>query len=221
MAYSVEIKGLETYLKKIQQIHQRHVPFIISRTVNGLAYKIQRDTIDRLLPAKFMLRTDWWRPGRKTGVNYFPSNKKQTPIQARVNTLAWFMQMQEEGGIKRPRPGEAYVPIPTRNAQPNITQVIRPNRRFKALVHGKKAGKMTLSHKGSPWIHSLRNGKPSIAVRLTNDRLPIAVMYVGKDSVTIKPRFGFRANAQKICDRNFESIFQREWANAINTSNTK
>lgn len=221
MSYSVEIKGLAEFVGKIEQIHQRHIPFIISRTVNGLAYKIQRDTIDRLLPAKFMLRTDCWRPGRKTGVNYFPSNKKQTPIAARVNTLAWFMEKQETGGIKTPRPGDPYVAVPTWNAQPNNHELIRPNRRYRALVQGKKASRMTLAHRGNPWISTLKNGRPSIAVRLTSARLPIAVMYIGKDSVTIKPRFGFRANAQRLCNLHFESIFEREWASAIQTSNTK
>ena len=215
MAYVLDVSRFDAAVARVDRVWADQIPFAISRTINALAYKTQRDTIDRLLPAKFMLRTDWWKPGRKTGVNYFPSNKKKTPIEARVNTLAWFMQMQEEGGIKKPATGQGWVPVPTRNAQPNITQVIRPNRRFKALVNGKKAGRMTLSHKGSPWIHSLRNGKPSIAVRLTTDRLPIAVMYIGKDSVTIKPRFGFRANANKIVDANFDKIFAAEFQSAV------
>lgn len=219
MSYVVDIKQFDAELAKVEKQWMKQIPFAISRTINAIAYKTQRDTIDRLLPQRFFLRNDWWRPGRKTGVNYFPSNKKQTPIQAKVNTLAWFMQMQEDGGIKKPRPGQEYIPVPTRNAQPNITEMIRPNRRFKALAGAGRAGRMTLTHKGSPWIHSLRNGKPSVAIRLTSERLPIAVMYIGKSSIKIKPRFGFKDNAQRICDRNFQEIFRREWAAAIATAN--
>jgi hypothetical protein len=221
MAYSVEFKGFSGVMANMKNVNARHVPFVMSRTVNGLAYKIQRDTIDRLLPEKFMLRTDWWRPGRKTGVNYFPSNKRQTPIKAKVNTLAWFMERQETGGIKKPRPGDPYVAIPTWNAQPNKHEVIRPNRRHRALVQGKKASRMTLAHQGNPWISTLKNGRPSIAVRLTTARLPVAVMYIGKNSVTIKPRFGFKVNGQRICDTHFKEIFDREWANAISTETKK
>lgn len=217
MSFTLDVKGLEGALGKIGQSQRRHIPFVVSRTVNAIAYKIQRDTIERLLPEKFILRTDWWRPGRKTGVNYFPSNRKQTPIKAIVNTLAKFMELQETGGVKKPRPGDPYVAIPTWNAQPTKTEVIRPGRRYRQIAFGKKAGRMTLTHQGNPWISTLKNGKPSVAIRLTSDRLPIAVMYIGKDSVAIKPRFGFKANAQKIFDRNYQQIFSREWANAIAT----
>lgn len=218
MAYTIDATRFEAAVARVDKVWTDQIPFAISRTINALAYKTQRDTIDRLLPQRFFLRNDWWKPGRKTGVNYFPSNKRQTPIEARVNTLAWFMQMQEEGGVKKPAAGQGWVPVPTRNAQPNITEPIRANRRFKALVNGKKAGRMTLTHRGSPWIHTLKNGKPSIAIRLTTDRLPIAVMYIGVDRVTIKPRFGFRANAQKIVTDNFDRIFAVEFNNAIATA---
>lgn len=218
MSYVLDVKRFDAAIAKVDRVWADQIPFAISRTINALAYKTQRDTIDRLLPQRFFLRSDWWRPGRKTGVNYFPSNKKQTPIQAVINTQAWFMQMQEEGGVKTPRPGQEYIPIPTRNAQPNITEKIRANRRFKALTGGGKNGRATLTHKGSPWIHTLRNGKPSVAVRLTKDRLPIAVMYIGKSRVTIKPRFGFRANANKIVAANFDSIFAAEFNRAIATA---
>lgn len=218
MAYVLDASGFDAVVSKLDRVWESQIPFAISRTINALAYQTQRDTIERLLPQRFFLRNDWWRPGRKTGVNYFPSNKRQTPIQARVNTLAWFMQKQEEGGVKTPAPGQAWVPIPTRNAQPSIAQPIRTNRTFKALVQGKKAGSMTLAHKGSPWIHTLKTGKPSIAVRLTNDRLPIAVMYIGVDRVIIKPRFGFRANAAQIVRQNLNQIFATEFQNAIATA---
>jgi hypothetical protein len=221
MAFTVEFKGFSGVTANMKNVNQRHVPFVMSRTVNALAYKIQRDTIDRLLTEKFMLRTDWWRPGRKTGVNYFPSNKRQTPIKATVNTLARFMERQETGGIKKPRPGDPYVAIPTWNAQPNKHEVIRPSRRYRALVQGKKASRMTLAHQGNPWISTLKNGRPSIAVRLTTARLPVAVMYIGKNSVTIKPRFGFKVNGQRICATHFQEIFDREWANAIRTETHK
>lgn len=219
MSFAIDLTGFEKAVGKIEREQMRQIPFAISRTINAIAYEVQRDTIDHLLPEKFTLRNDWWRPGRKTGVNFFPSNKRQNPIKAIVNTLARFMEMQETGGVKTPKGGDNYVPVPTWNAQPDKKQIIRPNRRYRALVLGKSAGKRTLTNKGSWWITTLRQSTPRVAVRLLDDfRLPIATMYIGKSSVTIKPRFGFKANAQRICDSRYQQIFAREWNHAINTA---
>lgn len=199
--------------------HQKQIPFALSRTINAVAYSIQQDTIHRLLPENFILRTDWWRPGRKTGVNYFPSNKKQTPIQATVNTLAKFMELQETGGQKKPRAGEALVPIPTWNAQPDVTQVIRKDRRYRALTGQVRGGdRRTLKQKGSYWV-KLKSGIPVIAVRLLDKyRLPLAVMYIGKSVVNVKPRFGFQKNAERITNATVNQIFARELRAAIATA---
>lgn len=215
--------GIDKAIDKLTDLQKLQIPFAESRTVNALAYGVQQDTIRRLLPEKFNLRTDWWKPGRKTGVNYFPSHKRQYPeVKAIVNTLAPFMEMQETGGTKRPRPGEAFIPVPTYNAQPDKKQRIRPNRRYRALVKGGKAGRRTLMHRKSPWIGTLKNARPSVAVRLLDEfRLPIAVMYHGVDSVTIKPRFGFRANAQRYFNENHQTIWNREIANALATARFK
>lgn len=220
MRIIVDEKGIDALISKLTDLEKNQIPFAESRAVNALAYKVQRDTIDRVLPSQFTLRNDWWRPGRKTGVNYFPSNKKQFPnIFAKVNTLARFMEMQETGGTKTPKGGDNYVPVPTWNAQPDKKQVIRQNRRYKALVLQKSAGRRTLTHKGSWWITTLRQNTPRVAVRLLDDdRLPIATMYVGKSSVTVKPRFGFRENAKRIVDENYLQIFEKELKQAIATA---
>lgn len=218
MNITVQEKGLDQIIAGMTDFQKQQVPYAMSRTVNELGYKTQRDTIDRLLPEKFVLRTDWWKPGRKTGVNYFPSHKKQYPnIFAKVNTLAYFMEMQETGGTKKPRGGDPYVAIPTWNAQPTKHEVIRPNRRYRNLVKGK----MTLKHQGNPWISTLKVGQPRVAIRLTTDRLPIAVMYVGKDSVTIKPRFGFRANAMSIGEKQGKAVMDKWMATALATAKIK
>lgn len=199
---------------------QKQIPFAESRAVNALAYSVQRDTIERLLPEHFTLRTDWWKPGRKTGVNYFPSHKRQFPnIIAKVNTLASFMEKQETGGVKTPPPGQNFVAIPTRAAQPDKRVLIRPNRRFRALT-GKLRGSRTLTRGGNPWDNRIKPaGRADIAVRLLDKyRLPLAVMYIGKTSVTIKPRFGFRANATAIVERDFQRVFDRELKQAIATA---
>lgn len=220
MRLTVDERGISEMISKLTDLEKNQIPFAESRAVNALAYSIQRDTINRLLHEKFILRNDWWRPGRKTGVNYFPSHKKQFPnIFAIVNTLAPWMELQETGGVKKPKPGQAYVAVPTGNAQPNKREVIRPNRRVRALIGGGRGARRTLAHQSNPWVSTLRNGKPSIAVRLLDkSRLPIAVMYVGKDSVTIKPRFGFKANAKKIVDRDYLTVFNRELKQAIATA---
>lgn len=237
MNITVEEKGLDQIIAGMTDFEKQQVPYAMSRTVNELGYKTQRDTIDRLLPEKFVLRNDWWKPGRKTGVNYFPSHKKQYPnIFAKVNTLAYFMELQETGGIKRPRAGSAFVPIPTFNAQPDKRQVVRASRRFRQLttqagtIVNQKTGakskgtgaRRTLYHRGSPWIGTLRNNKPSVAVRLLdNYRLPIAVMYLGADSVTIKPRFGFRANAMSIGEKQGRAIMDKWMTTALATAKIK
>jgi hypothetical protein len=217
--YSVQVTGVQQVTNNLISIQRKQIPFATSRAVNACAYAVQRDTIEVLLPSKFTLRTDWWKPGRKTGVNYFPSNKRQTPIKAIVNTLAWFMEDQEIGGTRGPSPGQPYRAIPTYSAQPNKRERIRSNRTFRQLVTGKRAGRRTLAHRGDWWIKSLKNGIPSVAVRLLDKhRLPIAVMYIGKASVTIKPRFGFVANATKLVSEIYQPIFDRELKAAIQTA---
>ncbi len=215
---NISVKGLDTTINNIVNIQKKQIPFATSRAVNACAYAVQRDTIERLLPSEFNIRNDWWKPGRKTGVNYFPSNKKQNPIKAIVNTLAWFMEDQETGGTRGPYGGHPFRGIPTGSAQPNKKQLIRSNRRLRALT-GKLAGSRTLTRNGVPWITTLKNGQPSVAVRLLDkSRLPIAVMYIGKRSITVKPRFGFYKNAKQLVESIYKPIFDRELKAAIATA---
>lgn len=223
MNITVEEKGLDQIIAGMTDFEKQQVPYAMSRTVNELGYKTQRDTIDRLLPEKFILRNDWWKPGRKTGVNYFPSHKKQYPnIFAKVNTLAYFMELQETGGIKIPKSGEQYVPVPTYVAQPNKRSLAPTHLRFRQLTQTKSGTGRTLKQRGSYWITSLKNPRPTIAVRwLDHARLPIAAMYFGLASVTIKPRFGFRANAMSIGEKQGRAVMDKWMTTALATAKIK
>jgi hypothetical protein len=204
------------------------IPFALSRTVNTVGWMIQRDTIDRLLPSKFTLRTDWWKPGRKTGVNLFKSNKSQWPdIAAKVNTIAPFMEQQESGGVRTARAPYEYLGIPTKNAQPDRRKVIPASNRLlylmgmathrKKLKGGNSKRNRVIEIEGSVWA-TMRSGKPAVYIRAGKDRLPIRAMYYGVKSKTIKPRFGFYKNGERIINENFERVFNAEFLNALATA---
>lgn len=204
------------------------IPFAASRTFNIVGRMIQDDTINRLLPSKFTLRTDWWKPGRRTGVNLFKSNKRQWPdIEAKVNTRAEFMEHQETGGTRTAHAPYEYLGIPTANAQPDKKKPVPPANRLlylmgmathrKKLKGGNSKRNRVVEIEGSVWA-KLRNGKPTLYIRAGKDRLPIRAMYFGVKSKTIKPRFGFYKNGEKIIDTNFDRVFQGELLNALATA---
>lgn len=196
---------------------KNQIPYATSRTVNTLGKMVQADTIGRVLQERFTLRTGWWRSGRKYGVNYFASNKKQADIKAIVNTQAPFMVLQETGGQKIPKAGYQYVAVPTKHAWPDRKKLIPYHSRFSSLTREFKRRKSrTLSHGGNFWVKLPHEKDPVIAIRGPNGKL--RVMYRGRGSVTIKPRFGFRKNAERIVDENRGAVWRREFALALATA---
>lgn len=217
------IKGLIEYQKGLGVL-SRQIPFGVALGLNRTAKTIQRDTVDRLLPSKFILRTDWWTPGLKYGVNYFGATKQQWPNQfAIVNTKAPWMVLQEEGGSKPKPVGHDLIPVPTTGLQPDKRQRISHRYRFRTLTKTKSGGKFTLRNKrtDSPWILGVLSPTPGIFIRPTKHRLPIFRLYVGYTHVTIKPRFGFYKNAAEIVARDLNRNMDTGIQFAIATAKLK
>jgi hypothetical protein len=87
----------------------------------------------------------------------------------------------------------------------------------KKLKGGNSKRNRVIEIEGSVWA-TMRSGKPAVYIRAGKDRLPIRAMYYGVKSKTIKPRFGFYKNGERIINENFERVFNAEFLNALATA---
>jgi hypothetical protein len=96
------------YLRNVQ----RQVNYASARTANNLALRVQKFTVEKLLPEKFTLRAKgapWQRPGTKMGFNIKFATKDKP--QSVIGSQADWLERQEIGGDKK---GDGHrVAIPT------------------------------------------------------------------------------------------------------------
>ena len=93
------IKKIATQLDYMQR---KQLPFATSRALNKVAVAAQ-ESIVRSIPHIFNNRKKWWGKNKPTGIKVKFSNKYE--LVAAVYTKAYFANLQEDGGIKRPSSG--------------------------------------------------------------------------------------------------------------------
>jgi len=87
--------------------------------------------VQRKLENKFTIRGPWWKPRNKFGIKMKPAEKVDNPIAAYVGTMADWLELHEDGGIKRPRGGR--IAIPSKNVRRTKRQKIIKSERPRNL----------------------------------------------------------------------------------------
>lgn len=180
--------NVKEFLKDIDAIHQRHVPFVTSKALNAVAVDAQNAVV-KSIPHIFNNRVKWWLKQQPTGVKVkFTDKRKGNLSKSSVFTEAWFTKLQMTGGTKTAKRKNFAIP-----------------KKENVLDKFEKAGAahLLMTDKGQYF-----KTDKAIFRRLKKGRLKY--MYALSPTAKIKARFDFNGIVEKVVKRRFEKHF-RDW----------
>ena len=190
----IEVNGLDGVTRFLKSA-QKQIAFATSRALNRTAIEVQKQEIGKELPGKLKIRSQWFKPGTKYGVNIRFANKRN--LEAVVGSQAPWLLLVDQGGTKRP-------PIPTAN----IDTSKRRSKRDKP--------KAILARKG--FVLNFKKGGGGIFVRTGPGRGQIKPLYLFKSSAHVKDILEFYEAGKLIVDLKFLENFSDEFAKAVATA---
>ena len=191
-----EVAGFLRYMDK------RLIKYCTMVALTRTAWDAQAEVVDQI-PRRFNNKKKWWLARQPTGIKVNKATKAR--LVSEVYSNAYFLPLQETGGIKTPFKGRGllvptqHTPVRGRNAR-GVKNVLAQK---KILREGGKPD-------GSPIIFV--NGRWGVFRRKTKKRYPLQMMYSYRHSVTIDQRFGFektiRKKVQQIFNKHFVDVFR-------------
>ena len=185
--------NIKEFTRWLDEIHKKQIPFATSRALNDTAVDVQEAEVSVVKRVFRSLKT-WWLKQQPTGIKVKFSNKQN--LHARVFTDAYFAEIQEKGGTKKPRRARNLA-IPTEK----VPKKYRTSHGAKEMIE--QRNKVFATPKGV----FRRTGKRTI--QLLWSLSPVAI---------IKPRFPFHETAEQIALRRFNVHFPERLKQAIATA---
>lgn len=197
---SLAIQGIKQVEAKLAHA-KAQIPFATANALNKTALAVQEYEITREIPDHLKLRTNWWKPRYKFGVNIKFAKKRD--LRATVNSRAPWLAAVDVGGTKRPQRGRA-IAIPTDRI--NQTRKRRTRELPEILIASKRAFSISV------------NGHRGIFRRVGKKARRLEALYFYHPSPKIPDLTNFYESGQKVVDRVYKKIFDIELANAIRTA---
>lgn len=213
------ISNVGDVIGALDDLETRHLPFAMARTLTNLASEGQKE-VRRELPNHFNIRNTW----TAKGVRMEPATPKK--LEARVFTLDWYMQDQQEGDTRRAQGRHLAIPSLEVRKGGVLSGRIEPRMKIKALLkkeatakNRKRPAKRSKRLRAPvSFIAKMGNGKQGIFIRKFKDkRLPIVLLYSLKDSVKINPRWKFDKTLGQVTDKRMRVLFLQSMKNALAT----
>jgi hypothetical protein len=187
---------VERIVVGLDDLAQRQIPFATARALTMTARDAQSD-LRAEMPKRFTLRTS--RVNK--GIRITPATKGN--LAAVVGSIDWFMRDQETGGTRKASGHRIAVPKGVRRTKRDlISKALRPT---------------PVRDKPRVFLVKAASGA-GIMQRQGQGRCPITALYWLKKSVSIKPRFGFKAQVEATVRDRFESNFMISLSQAISRS---
>lgn len=186
------VVGVQTNFKSATMGKQ--LPFATALALTRTIQDAQTDVVSDL-PNEFTLRGSWFKPRTKFGINIRPAKKDN--LVAYIGTNAPWIEIQEEGGKKKP--AGKMLAIPTANIRKKPTQRIGlgrlPRKLKRTFVINTKSGPVLFQRKGK--------GK----------RSKIFAVYVLEPDANVKkvaPIYDPTVKTvERVWDKNFISAFEK------------
>ena len=190
--------NIQSNVKKIASgldaLQKRQLPFAMSSALNTTSVAVQNSIISAI-PHIFNNRKKWWGKQQPTGIKVKFANKYE--LISAVYTRAYFANIQEEGGVKKPNKG-INLAIPANNL---------PNKFRKSNALARERGNSNIFKSKSGKAILRRAGKRGV------ERL-----YTLAPRAHIKARCGFKKIAYKVFVRKFDNIFKKRLDYALKTA---
>lgn len=192
--FKLDVKGLSEVKGFLTGV-QKQVAFAASRAINKTAIKVQEHEVNKELPGSLKLRTKWFQPRTKFGVNIRFSSKAR--LFATVGSQAPWLALVEVGGTKRPP--RKVLPIPTQNI--DTSQRRKKREKPKALLE---------SHRG--FTIKMKDGRSGI---FTRSGKQIKALYIYNPSAKVPDVLDFFESGKDVVDGEFIKIFSGEFSRAL------
>lgn len=181
----------------LNKIQKKQVPYATALALTRTAQECQK-YIQSKITSIFKVTKKWWLKQQPTGIKIKPATK--TNLVSSVYTSAYFAELQEEGGTKRPtRSNKLLIPLPrvpkSRRKAGGATQMLNNQNVF-------STGKGIYRRKG---------GK-----RRKNQT--IEILFHKDQTAHVKPRFRFKIMAELVAKRVFDQEFYKALSKAISTA---
>jgi len=196
---TLNFRGISETLNTLKNV-QKQVNYASSKALNNLAKNVQRMEITDELPHSLKLRSQWFKPGTKYGVNIKFSSK--TNLVAVVGSQANWLNLVERGGSKKPTGNRKALAIPTSNV---TTDKIRPK--------GEKPARILKQPRA--FTATMPSGKAGIFIRVGDDRYPIKAMYFFKNSSTVDKQLHFTESGMVLVNNTYLIEFTKQLQQAI------
>lgn len=187
MDIRINIEGLKETRQWLDALANNQLAYGVAKGLTDLA-NAARDEVVWDLPNRFTLRTAWWQPRSKYGFNVERATKKDH--RATIYTRAPWMQLQEEGGIKR-APGRVAIPTRGDNGIRRTKRDLIPAN-MKPHALGPKAFKIPT-----------RSGQQMLAMKVGKARQSkLRFLYTLKQQVHVPARLHFYETVLAFVNRN-------------------
>lgn len=219
---TIEVAGLKTALSFLKGV-DKQVRFAASQAINDTALDVQKDTVERLLPSKFTLRSKgapWFKPGTQMGFNITFARKNK--LVGEIGSRASWLTLQEGGGTKKvtghdltinygARPGKTAV-MPVAMKPRNLVTGKRPKRGTKITGNKLKPGQKL---KKKAFIVETKKGFRAVMQR---DGKTVKPLWTFKPSAKIKPVLTYHKTESELVNKVFDKHFTERLKNALATA---
>lgn len=194
--------NIKEFTRDLNRMAKEQIPYATSRAMNDTMVQAQEAEVTNV-QSVFNNKVKWWnKANRRTGIRVEFSNKKN--LTAAVYTGAYFADLQEEGGIKKPHQGKRLavpaqgIPKKYRN-KPGLSGVQRALQEPRSFI---------LSTGATPGVWQRKGKKPR----------PIRLLFHFEQQATVKPRFRFISTARETTEKRFMHNFSQRLDQAIATA---
>lgn len=208
IAFNVK-SNVKQFVKGLDRIQKRQVPFATTRALTWTAKEAQKKLQDAM-PSTFNVTKKWWLAKQPTGIKV--KSAKKADLEAVVYTLAYFAKLQEDGGIKLPFAGRGIM-VPGAK----VPKYGRKAGGATKVLAGKKILRSGGTGAGDPVV-SMPSGKRGVFRRRGKKRLPVDLLYSYVPRAHIRARMRFKARAYHTSVKAFDRLFAKSLSMALKTA---
>jgi hypothetical protein len=178
----------------------RQRPYAIARAINETAKDVQKVEGENL-KRKQVIRSDWWKGGRKFGINIKPFATADKPT-ATIGSMADWERLHESGGTKKPTSSKNLA-IPSEAHRGGKEKKMTPAKKPRSVLE-----------KRGFFVH-MKSGLPGIFARVGRKRLPIKLLFTLTRQARLNPVLGYKEIGMAIIAKMLPGRFAEQFRKAI------
>lgn len=187
--------NIKEFTRWLTDVQKKQVPYATALALTRTAQDVQTHII-KAITSIFNVTKKWWLKQQPTGIKIKSANKKT--LHSRIYTDAYFAELQEHGGTKRPHNNRTMA-VPT-----DITPKSR-----------RKSGGAAVMMKQKKTF-SIRSGIYRRKGKGKNST--IEKLFTYSKTANIKARFGFKPMAARVAARQFPKRFKEALTRALKSA---